>query len=672
MPNELKNSLNASTIHSNTKKLSKAGSSTITAMIWTISGVVLAACGSTNYITRTTEGDIGLSNIELATVTIVNNDVGHVIGVSDNRFELLGGKLVIKANSIFDADGVDGGTLNVHITSEMDGVTNILATYTLTLTDINDEPPVITSLGSGARPNENFGFADTYVLYTATGTFDKTPIVWSLKANNGDDASLFEIDSATGEVTFLAATTPDHETKDSYSFTVVATSGDLPAVELVVTINVGDVDEGDAVYVIDDSDSGAAEQIADPSGLGEGSTLYARVMTDDPDGNGTPSFQWKRNGVDILSATTAAYILTAADLGAAITVTVTYTDDSGANEDVTSGPVSIPAAPVDEGDAAFSISSDGELNTPTVGDLLTVNLDTSDPDGDGSFSYQWYVVGGSDIAGETGTSYTIANAGETIGVRVTYTDGEGHSESVEVALDVASVAPAPSGPKIINPDDYTAVTGTANPDTLDQSGASGPQLIQGGLEEDVITASAHGDVIIGGIDDDTITLGDGVDTIVYRFHSDDPELATFANSNVTGVDGRDVIHNFELNKDKLIFVDLSNNPIDFDTFFTGIGGEIRFEAKFTLFENIIKGVTIRLGASSSIEINWQEEDWLHDVFDLSVFPFGVSDEAQPFISGSLLQGSRNLDQTFLPAYFGTEGDEFVQVIGPDQLGVDIV
>ena len=57
MPNELKNSLNASTSHTDTRKLSKAGSSSITAMIWTISGMVLAACGGTQFITRPTEGE---------------------------------------------------------------------------------------------------------------------------------------------------------------------------------------------------------------------------------------------------------------------------------------------------------------------------------------------------------------------------------------------------------------------------------------------------------------------------------------------------------------------------------------------------------------------------------------------------------------------------------------
>ena len=49
---------------------------------------------------------------------------------------------------------------------------------------------------------------------------------------------------------------------------------------------------------------------------------------------------------------------------------------------------------VDTGDAAFSITG-----TSATGEILSATLDRSDPDGDGSFSYQWQ----SSINGETWT-----------------------------------------------------------------------------------------------------------------------------------------------------------------------------------------------------------------------------------------------------------------------------
>ena len=45
MPNELKNALKASTNHTMSRQLPVAGSSTVSVMVWTISGIVLASCG---------------------------------------------------------------------------------------------------------------------------------------------------------------------------------------------------------------------------------------------------------------------------------------------------------------------------------------------------------------------------------------------------------------------------------------------------------------------------------------------------------------------------------------------------------------------------------------------------------------------------------------------------
>ena len=57
MPNELKNALNASTHLSETQKTSRIGSSSVTMMIWTISGIVLAACnGGMRVVTRDGRG----------------------------------------------------------------------------------------------------------------------------------------------------------------------------------------------------------------------------------------------------------------------------------------------------------------------------------------------------------------------------------------------------------------------------------------------------------------------------------------------------------------------------------------------------------------------------------------------------------------------------------------
>ena len=90
----------------------------------------------------------------------------------------------------------------------------------------------------------------------------------------------------------------------------------------------------------------------------------------------------------------------------------------------------------------------GVGGTPQVDQTLTA--DTSpidDPDGltNVAFEYQW-TAGGSDIAGATGSTYTLtaSDVGKTIQVRVTFTDDRNNSESLtSEATDAVAAKPIP-------------------------------------------------------------------------------------------------------------------------------------------------------------------------------------------------------------------------------------
>ena len=110
----------------------------------------------------------------------------------------------------------------------------------VTVTNVNDIAPMITSGATGGALVEGTPISDSQVVYAAAGDFDVTPIVWSLEPNTGD-ARLFNINVTTGAVTFDDATTPDNATKATYTFTVVATSGSLTPARQSVTINVTDI-----------------------------------------------------------------------------------------------------------------------------------------------------------------------------------------------------------------------------------------------------------------------------------------------------------------------------------------------------------------------------------------------------------------------------------------------
>jgi ELWxxDGT repeat protein len=97
---------------------------------------------------------------------------------------------------------------------------------------------------------------------------------------------------------------------------------------------------------------------------------------------------------------------------------------------------------INTGQASFSIAG-----TPAVGQTLTANVATADPDGNGSsgFSHTWQASANgsswSDIG--TGPSLTIAQAkeGQQLRLLSAYTDGQGFAESVTTAAGTVPFLP---------------------------------------------------------------------------------------------------------------------------------------------------------------------------------------------------------------------------------------
>ena len=176
-----------------------------------------------------------------------------------------------------------------------------------------------------------------------------------------------------------------------------------------------------------------------------GETLTASTSDiADTDGltNVSYSYQWTAGGSDIDGATASTYTLTSSEQGQTVQVRVTFTDDAGNEESLTSvATAQVEAKPNNPATGAPAISG-----TPQVGETLTASTsDIADTDGltSVSYSYQW-TAGGSDISGATSSSYTLAASqqGQTVQVRVTFTDDAGNAESLTSAATTA-VAPRP-------------------------------------------------------------------------------------------------------------------------------------------------------------------------------------------------------------------------------------
>lgn len=141
------------------------------------------------------------------------------------------------------------------------------------------------------------------------------------------------------------------------------------------------------------------------------------------------SYQWQRNGVDISGATQTTYALKQEDVGANITVTAKYTDESGTAETASSAAT---IAIVNVNDTPMgSVSISGNI---TEGDTLTANHNISDEDGLGTISYQWQ-RDGTDISGATDAIYELVNddVGTAVRAVAKYKDKMGTDETVTSA-----------------------------------------------------------------------------------------------------------------------------------------------------------------------------------------------------------------------------------------------
>ena len=163
----------------------------------------------------------------------------------------------------------------------------------------------------------------------------------------------------------------------------------------------------------------------------ENQVLTASNTLSDADGLGVISYQWQRDGVDVVGATGTSYALGNADVGHSIDVVAKYTDGHGTAESVAEcGDVGGHGNVSDAADRLGDDQRDGlEENQ-----VLTASNTLADADGLGAISYQWQ-RDGVDVAGATGGTYTLGNAdvGHTIDVVAKYTDGHGTAEAVASA-----------------------------------------------------------------------------------------------------------------------------------------------------------------------------------------------------------------------------------------------
>ena len=359
--------------------------------------------------------------------------------------------LTADTSTLADADGL--GSLIYQWSrngSPIDGAT--ASTYTLVQTDVGTAITVRVSYTDDEGTAESVTSSATSLVVNVnddpTGT-----VTISGTATQGEELTASnDLDDEDGMTTSTVsyqwkrnAVAIDGATSSTYTLL----QADVGAV-IAVTASYTD-DFGEDESVTSSATSTVANVNDSPTG---GATITGTATEDevltadtstlaDADGLGSLIYQWSRNGSPIDGATASTYTLVQTDVGTAITVRVSYTDDEGTAESVTSSATSLVVNVNDDPTSGVTITG-----IATEDEVLTADTSTlADEDGLGPLSYQWS-RNESPIGGATSSTYTLtqADVGTAITVEVSYTDGQGTNESVTSAptATVANVNDRPT------------------------------------------------------------------------------------------------------------------------------------------------------------------------------------------------------------------------------------
>ena len=409
----------------------------------------------------------------------------------------VGETLTADTSGIADADGLDSATFSYQwiandgtLDTDIQGATG--SSYTLVAADEGKTVKVRVSFTDDAGNNETL---------TSTATEAVSFVVQQQVENSAATGAPAITGTAQVGETLTADTSgiADSDGLDNaaFSYQWIANDGttdtDIPGATGWTYTPVAE-DEGKTIKVrvsfTDDADNGetlssaattrvearpnspatGAPAIGGTAQVGETLTVDTSGIAD-ADGLDTAAFshRWLADGIEITGATSSSYTVKATDLGKTLKVRVSYTDDRGAEESVTSAATgAVVAKPNSPATGAPIIGG-----TVQVGETLTADVSgIADADGldTAAFSYQW-LADDIEITGATSSTYTLTpdDEGKSIKVRVSFTDDGGNEESLTSGATVAVMAAEPEPEPEEPPAQPTGLSGTASHDEVSLS-----------------------------------------------------------------------------------------------------------------------------------------------------------------------------------------------------------
>lgn len=417
------------------------------------------------------------------------------------------------------------------IVSASDGVNSFWQTLAVSVTNTNDNAPVLTSNGGGATAAISITENSTAVTAVTATDADGSPLAFSI--TGGDDAALFTIDAVTGALRFITA--PDHEgpsdaDHDNVYKVTVSVSDNVASASQALSLTVLDLNDNAPVIGSNGGGASAAASIL------ENSTLVTTVIATDPDGT-LPSYRIA-GGADaalfVINAATGALSFANApdyehplDVGANNVYDVIVAAGDGLFEDQQA--IAVAVGDVNEigrtlnGNGAnevFSPAASGNYQTTALNDTIFAKGGNDSIDGGAGADYMdggvgndtYYVDTWSDNAWIPDDDQVIEAAGagtDQVFASVNYR----LADNVE-NLTLAGIAALSGWGNDLN----NTITGNIGNNYLDGgngndviSGGDGNDTILGGAGTDVLTGNAGNDWLQGGAGSDSIDGGTGAD-----------------------------------------------------------------------------------------------------------------------------------------------------------------
>jgi hypothetical protein len=524
-----------------------------------------------------------------ATTTIANvNDVptggASITGTATED------QVLTAVSTLADADGL--GTLHYQWQHDIgSGFVNVGAdqdTYTLTdadvggvvrvvisYTDVNGTAESATSSATASISNVNDAPAGGVAI---TGTTTEDQVLTADTSALTDDDGLgtlhyqWQRDTGSGWGTVGA---------DQSTYTL----GDAD-VGGVVRVLVSYTDSRGTFEVVTSAATAAIANVNDaPTGtvtitgtLTQGRTLTASNTLADADGLGAITYQWQADGTDIVGATGSTYVLTALEVGKAITVVAAYTDLQGTAEAVPSDPTAAIAADTDP-PVVLTFSPTDDNTSVAVGSDITFTFSETVVAGTGNIVLQ--TLGGSVIETfDVATSTNLTFNGDTLTINPSADLAAGFA--YQLVFDSGAVLDL-AGNAFAGAPDYNFATvnlpingtpwddlliGSAGDDVLD--GAFGRDTMIGGLGNDTYYVDRFGDIVV----EDPNAGADLVISSVTYVMVPNVENLTLTGNRLIDATGNEL--------DNVIVGNVAKNVIDgglgADTLTGGLGGD-RFTLK---------------------------------------------------------------------------------------------